>query len=109
MASVACSERESQSSNESFNELGFVAGCEGIPQPSENSRKHVSFCDSVLVKEFSPEWNIGDGQIRTSVLDGHSRPRMRKRKIREVHDQEGEVMSKFRRCVSLGTLSRLMR
>ena len=102
MAAVACSERESQSSNESFDELGFVAGCEGIAQPSENSRKHVSFCDSVRVKEFSPECNIGDGQIRTSVLDGHSRPRMRKRKIREVHDQEGEVMGKIQKMCLFG-------
>ena len=80
MADVACSERESQSLNESFDELGFVAGCEGITQPLENSRKHVLFCDSVQVKEFSPECNIGDGQIRAAVLDGHSRPWICKRK-----------------------------
>ena len=60
----------------------------------KKSRKHVSFCDSVQVKEFSPERNIGDGQIKTAVLDGVSKPRIRKRKLREVHDQEGEVMGK---------------
>ena len=54
MAVVACSEHERESSNESFDELGFVTGWEGIAQPSEKSWKHVSFYESVQIKEYSP-------------------------------------------------------
>jgi hypothetical protein len=53
------------------------------------------FTETRLVKEFSPESNIGEGKIRTVVLDGHSKPWMCKRKICGVHDQEGKIMAKI--------------